>query len=376
MVTGRTIEYQPALDGLRAWAVLFVVLFHAAATSNLPRLAPGGFLGVSVFFTLSGFLVTTLLIRRSAAPDFNEIVRFWARRLRRLAPVAFVGVFMAVLAAPYFWPGMQAGDAVAGIVGYTNWNVIAHGEDELLRTIVGPLGPYWSLAIEEQFYLFLTGAVFLAWRTARPIRSLAIVVTVGWLLSLAVQIFTSGPQFRLEFGTVSRGGELLAGSGLALLLHVQPNLITNRARQLGVAGPVIAIGMVALVRTANYDPPWLLHGGYSAVSLASAVLVASLLTPGPLTSFLAIRPAVIIGRLSFSWYVVHWPLILILTADRTGLDRWPLLAVKLIVTCAAAALLHVAIEQPVRRLEVSPRVTLGVWGATGLSLVAASMILL
>ena len=98
----RTIEYRPALDGLRAYAVVAVVLYHAGATSNLAGLAPGGFLGVSVFFTLSGYLVTTLLIRKSSAPAGLSLGNFWARRLRRLAPVSIVVVAAAVVLSSRF----------------------------------------------------------------------------------------------------------------------------------------------------------------------------------------------------------------------------------------------------------------------------------
>jgi len=371
-VSARTIEYRPALDGLRAYAVVAVVLYHAGATSNLTRLAPGGFLGVSVFFTLSGYLVTTLLIRKSSAPAGLDLGQFWSRRLRRLAPVSIVVVAAAVVLSSRFWPGMQWTEAAAGLFGWSNWNVIVAGEDDLIRTIVGPLGPYWSLAVEEQFYVVLTVAVLAAWRTARPIRTLSIIVGLGWVASLLVQIFVSGPQYRLEFGTDSRGSELLAGCGLALLLHVRPTLTIRHAGRLAVAGPVAAALLVVLALTTDYDPPWLLRGGYAAISLVSAVLVASLLVPTPLTRALSARPTVAVGRLSYSWYVVHWPVILILTADRTGLDRWPLVGLKVAVSLGAAAALHVAIEQPVRRQTWPTGRTVLLWfGVSGAVLLVA-----
>lgn len=371
-MSARTIEYRPALDGLRAYAVVAVVLYHAGATSNLTRLAPGGFLGVSVFFTLSGYLVTTLLIRKSSAPAGLDLGQFWSRRLRRLAPVSIVVVAAAVVLSSRFWPGMQWTEAAAGLFGWSNWNVIVAGEDDLIRTIVGPLGPYWSLAVEEQFYVVLTVAVLAAWRTARPIRTLSIIVGLGWVASLLVQIFVSGPQYRLEFGTDSRGSELLAGCGLALLLHVRPTLTIRHAGRLAVAGPVAAALLVVLALTTDYDPPWLLRGGYAAISLVSAVLVASLLVPTPLTRALSARPTVAVGRLSYSWYVVHWPVILILTADRTGLDRWPLVGLKVAVSLGAAAALHVAIEQPVRRQTWPTGRTVLLWfGVSGAVLLVA-----
>ncbi len=131
---------------------------------------------------------------------------------------------------------MQASDAIAGIFGYTNWHVIWSGEDELLRTIVGPLGPYWSLAIEEQFYVLLTVAFVVCVRTARPVRSLTFVVVIGWFGSLLAQLLISGPQYRLEFGTDTRGSEILAGCGLAILLHCCPGVADRLRRWLPGAG--------------------------------------------------------------------------------------------------------------------------------------------
>ncbi len=375
-VSTRTIEYRPALDGLRAYAVVAVVLYHAGATSNLAGLAPGGFLGVSVFFTLSGYLVTTLLVRKSSSPTGFALGDFWARRLRRLAPVSIVVIVAAVLVSSRFWPGMQWTEAAAGLFGWSNWNVVLAGEDDLIRTIVGPLGPYWSLAVEEQFYVVLTIAVLVAWRTARPVRTLSIFVAIGWTSSLLVQILVSGPAYRLEFGTDSRGSELLAGCGLALMLHVRPTLTIRHSRQLAIAGPIAAAILLGLALTTDYDPPWLLHGGYAAVSLVSAALVAALLVPSPLTRALATRPTVAIGRLSYSWYVVHWPIILLLTEDRTGLDRWLLVGLKVAVSLAAAAALHLAVEQPIRAMTWSPARTGLLWLAVSCTTLAVALVVL
>lgn len=346
-------RYHPALDGLRAVAVICVVLFHAGATSGLPGLAPGGFIGVSVFFTLSGYLVTAVLLREIADSGGLDVRRFWARRLRRLAPASLTVVVGAVVLAPLFWSGFRWVDAAAGAFGYTNWHVIVSGEGQLLRTIVGPLGPFWSLAVEEQFYVLLTVAVLISVRTKQPVRTLSIVVGTGWIGSLLVQLFVSGPQFRLEFGTDARGTELLAGCGLALLLHVRPEALQRSAAWLMPAGIVGFVAMLVLASTTDYDPPWLLRGGSAAVSIVSAVLLASLLLPGPLTRLLARAPIVTVGQMSYSWYVIHWPVILIMTSDRTGIDGWPLLVVKVVASSVAAAVLHLAIEQPLRAKRTS-----------------------
>ena len=346
-------RYHPALDGLRAVAVICVVLFHAGATSAVSGLAPGGFIGVSVFFTLSGYLVTTVLLREIAHSGGLDVRRFWARRIRRLAPASLTVVAGAVVLAPLFWTGFRWADAAAGAFGYTNWYVIISGESQLLRTIVGPLGPFWSLAVEEQFYVLMTVAVLISIRTKRPVRTLSIMAAAGWVGSLLVQLLVSGPLYRLEFGTDSRGAELLAGCGLALVLHVRPEALRHSASWLVPAGIVGFVAMLALVATIDYDPPWLLRGGYAAVSVVSAVLVASLLLPGPLTWLLAQTPFVAVGQMSYSWYVIHWPIILMMTSDRMGIDGWPLLVAKVVASSLAAAVLHLAIEQPLRAKRTS-----------------------
>jgi peptidoglycan/LPS O-acetylase OafA/YrhL len=368
--------YVPALDGLRAIAVVMVMLFHAGATSGLPGLAPGGFIGVSVFFTISGFLVTTLLLRQGLATGSIDTVSFWSRRIKRLWPASLVVVLSAVLLAGRFWDGMRPSDAAAGVLGYTNWHVIISGRDALLRTIVGPLGPFWSLAIEEQFYVGLTIACVLAFRSARPVRVLGVIFAIGWLGSLATQLLVSGPQYWLEFSTLTRIGEILAGCALALLLDQRPQLLAGSTRWLAIAGPSALVVIVLLAATNDYDPPWLLHGGYSLVSILSAVLVMSLLAPSRVSTVLSRRPLVVVGVASYSLYLVHWPVMLILTPDRTGLDEWPLVALKLAVASLVAAVLHLVVEQPLRRQSVGHRNVFIAWAAACAGVIGLAVIVL
>src|SRR5690606_29799143 len=124
--------------------------------------------------------------------------------------------------------------------------------DALLRTIVGPLGPFWSLAIEEQFYVAVSIAVLLAARTARPVRTVGIVVVVGWCLSTMLQLVARWPQYRLEFGTDMKASELLAGCALAVLLTVRPELPERFAPALRPLGFAAIAIVVALAATTDY----------------------------------------------------------------------------------------------------------------------------
>lgn len=368
-------SHHASLDGMRAIAVTLVVLFHAGATSGRPGLFPGGFIGVSVFFTISGYLVTSILLRESAAAGWGagsiDVGRFWARRVKRLWPASLTVVAISVVLASTYWNGMQASDAIAGIFGYTNWHVIWSGEAELLRTIVGPLGPFWSLAIEEQFYVLLTVTFLACVRTSDPVRSITIVIVLGWFASLLAQLLIDGPQFRLEFSTLTRGSEILAGCGLAVLLHVRPDTADRFRRFSGPVGAIAIAAILIIAATNDYDPPWLLRGGYSALSLVSAALVLALLVPNRVTSALSWRPLAAVGVASYSIYLVHWPVILILTSDRVGFSGWGLVALKVAAAGAVAAVVHVAIEQPLRRARVANRTVASAW--IGASLMVAML---
>ena len=164
--SGRTIAYEPAIDGLRALSIGGVLLFHACATSSLTGWFRGGNLGVSVFFTLSGFLITTLLVTELDRDGRIGLRRFWTRRIRRLVPASLVVVTAVTVLSATSWFDLRRSDALAATWSVTNWHVIVGGQERLLQTIVGPLGPTWSLAVEEQFYVLLAIGVWLASRTA------------------------------------------------------------------------------------------------------------------------------------------------------------------------------------------------------------------
>ena len=174
------LEYEPALDGLRALAIAAVVLFHGFASSGFSGWVRGGGLGVSVFFTLSGFLISSLMLDQLAEGGRLALGTFWMHRIRRLVPAALAVLALVVLCGAAGWLSIRPGEVVAAAWSATNWHVIAGGQGNLLRTIVGPLGPTWSLAVEEHFYLLLAAAFFVMVRRNRsredPFRTLGYVV--------------------------------------------------------------------------------------------------------------------------------------------------------------------------------------------------------
>jgi peptidoglycan/LPS O-acetylase OafA/YrhL len=343
----RTLAYEPALDGLRGVSIAAVTLFHACATSSLAGWFRGGALGVSVFFTLSGFLITTVLLREAAVRRRVDLRRFWGRRIRRLAPASLAVVVAVVLLGRTALFDVGAREAAATVWSSTNWNVVAEGQRGLLRTIVGPLGPTWSLAVEEQFYVALAVVVAVCVRRSRPQRALAVVFAGVVCVSIGLANVVSDWHPRLEFGTDVRAAELAAGGLLALAVSRWGERI-RRGRMVDAIGLVALLGLAVLFLTADYTPPWLLRGGFAAVAVVSAAAIGGALAGGRTAALLATVPLVAVGRWSYSLYLVHWPVFLALTEARVGIDGWGLVVVKCAAATAIAFALHVVVEQPLR----------------------------
>ena len=407
---GRTIPYEPGLDGLRGISILAVMAFHACATSGLSGWFRGGNLGVSVFFTLSGFLITGILTTEIARDGRIDLGRFWTRRIRRLVPASLTVVLCVVVLTRAGLFEAHASDATAAIWSATNWHVIAAGQDQLLRTIVGPLGPTWSLAVEEQFYVVLAIGVALASRAERPDRLLVIGFGVMIAGSVVLANLVSDWPPRLEFGTDVRAGELATGGLLAIVARrttwpertalaaallrksapSQPGPASQASEpDSSVAGTlrpgrlVDAIGVVglaalaSLVLFADYSPPWLLRGGFVVVALVTAAIVVSIVGHGRVGAVLSIRWLVATGRWSYSLYLVHWPVFLALSADRMGFYGVPLVAAKFAVAGAIGVALHLVVEQPVRAAApTSPAFTASAWLATSAAVTAIALALL
>lgn len=351
------LGHQPALDGLRALAVTAVLLYHARF-----EFARGGFLGVSTFFTLSGFLITSLLLREWARHGAVDMRRFWTRRFRRLLPASWltIGLVLAMGTAG-IWSTDQLrslrGDVPWALVELVNWHFIA--QDRTYGAAFeapSPLEHYWSLAIEQQFYLVfpLVVAALLAAgarraRGRRTLRPLVVVLVITVIASAAAAgLVARSSTSTAYFATPTRLAELLIGALLAVVL-LQGLRLPGRARNLAVAAGLAGLaGSLVLWTTAGVPDQWLYPWGLLASAVCTAALVTGAVQGGPLTAAFSWAPVVFIGRISYGIYLLHWPVFLWLTPARTGMSQWPLFGLRMAVSTTAAVLMFRVIEHPVR----------------------------
>ncbi len=345
------LGYRPALDGLRAMAVLLVATVHVTyllVPEWAGRWLPGGFLGVDVFFVLSGFLITTLLLEEHHRTGSVSLRSFYARRALRLLPAVvvllLVHAVLATLANADL--GLEARTAGAVLLYVLNW-VIASG-----GSVASGLGHLWSLSIEEQFYLVWPVLLLVALGRRRPTAFLVGTALTGIVVSAGVRalLWLDGAGWEATYvRTDARADELLMGVLLAVAFRHGWRL-PHRWRHLGTGGLVV---LLACAATVPRESSWLyLGGGFTLVGLASVVLVAALLdAESPLTRAFSWRPAVCLGRASYSLYLWHVPVFAAVTDRFSSQPAGARLALGL-TGCAAATLAsyHV-VEMPVIRLR-------------------------
>ena len=352
LVNGGIVQrgHIPALDGLRALAVLGVLAFHD------DRL-PGGFLGVDLFFALSGLLITTLLIGEYERTGTIDLIGFWGRRLRRLLPavlallVVTVVVFRLV-ADTGEWIVART-DAPWAQFYVANWHLIASGNG-YWDAFAAPSAfeHLWSLAIEEQFYLVWPIVVWALLRRGGT-RSVAIVASSGAALSmLAMAIWYSADDpTRVYMGTDTRAFSLLAGALCAVPVIRQRVERFTAARPRGAfvaaLGAASTIGVMWVV--ASGSSGWLFRGGLGAHSIASALLAALVVAGLPAVErLLSVGWLVQIGRLSYSIYLWHWPVFILVSPQHVAVDRSVLTVIRLAITAALSIASYVVVEQPIR----------------------------
>ncbi|MCU1466859.1 MAG: hypothetical protein JWM72_2787 [Actinomycetia bacterium] len=343
-------RYEPALDGLRGLAVLAIIAFHLDYSW-----ARGAYLGVDLFFILSGFLITSLLIMEWRRSNNVALRAFWARRARRLLPallvlLVFVAVFTRLVIEPWNRAAVR-GDGIASLFYVANWRFIADKQGYFeLFSAASPLRHTWSLAIEEQFYLVWPLVVYGVMRATRgSLRALAAVSAAGIALSIVVMAVAYGPgdPLRAYYGTDARVHTILMGALLAILLSTWTPSAAARRRLL-VAGIAAFVVMMYAWHVATGTSSRYYHGGSAAYAVLACVVIAGALQPGVLRTALGFRPLAWIGRLSYGLYLFHWPLIVWLVPTRVHLHGLQLNALRLVLTFVAASLSFYLIEVPIR----------------------------
>jgi peptidoglycan/LPS O-acetylase OafA/YrhL len=349
-----------ALDGMRGIAVLLVMFFHF-------KLGPfrGGFVGVTVFFTLSGFLICSRTLSEVGRSGRFAVADFFERRVRRLAPAAIACILGVVICTSIFGTHEQhasvPGDAIAALANVANWRFLVHGTSYAdLFAAPSPLNHFWSLAIEEQFYLVFPVVVFLALRLPKRIRVAAVALIVSAALEWSAHEASAAGSFnRFYYGTDARMSELLVGVIAALALYYWRISVPRPAglQRFGVM-LVAAAGLATVVigaMTYRNGGASYQHGGAFLIALATAALIiGGLEGSNGIARLCSVRPLVYVGKISYGAYLYHWPIFAL-----SGKHWGPLHGTWLGLAQLASSLLLAAVsfrylEAPIQRRRFAP----------------------
>ena len=377
------LPYSPGLDGLRAFAVIAVLLYHAELAW-----IPGGFLGVEVFFVISGYLITALLLAEWRQRGRIDLKTFWLRRARRLLPALYVLLVVTLAFSVVFLPGEVAGlrgDVLAAFGYVTNWYLI-FGQESYFEAVGRPslLQHLWSLAVEEQFYLIwppilalglLIGATRLR---RRRVLMLALFGALASAVAMALLYAPGVDPSRIYYGTDTRATGLLCGAVLAFLWppgeQYRPLEASHRRlkfagrgrfrRRWGWTAPLLLdiLGFAALggllwfcLHLGEFQP-FLYMGGFALVGIATTATIMAVVYPYTFIGarLLGSAPLRWIGVRSYGIYLWHWPVFMVTRPDLdVPFDGLPLLALRLAATVILADLSYRYIETPIRHGALS-----------------------
>lgn len=352
-------RYIPSLDGLRALAVIAVILYHL----DLP-FAPGGLLGVTVFFVLSGYLITGLLMAEIEETGTVNLPQFWLRRVRRLFPaIVLVVVVVTALCVLFNHPLLTKlrPDVLPSLFWFQNWWYVFRGLsyfDSLGDP--SPLTHFWSLAIEEQFYLVWPIILLLVSRLGAGktlIRRGCLVLAVASALLMGVLYNPLEDPTRVYYGTDTRACSLLIGAWLALFWPGQAlteqgtrNVPASTINLLDVIGALALAGIVAMMALIDGFSGFMYHGGIVLNSVLTAVVIAVIVHPrSRLGKFASLRPFVWVGQRSYGIYLWHYPIILLMKPlNGSGAYQWWFVLAVIAVTFVVSALSYTFVENPIR----------------------------
>lgn len=365
----------PALNGIRGVAVALVLVGH----SGIPGVT-GGFIGVDIFFVLSGFLITSLLLDEIGRSGKLDLGSFWVRRARRLLPALLIMVLAVIAARMLFPPDAVSNlrnDATAAFLWVANWAFVSHETDYFSQGAPpSPLQHTWSLGVEEQYYLIwpvliAAVAVLLAAiarkrqktptvvAVRRAVLILAVLGTVGSAAE-AILMASDDSLNRVYFGTDTRAQALLIGAAAAALLVRDwtaimagvPLIHSRWVRWLAWGVPVAGVAVLAAItHVATGSATEFRNGLFIVVAVAAVSVIApvALEQNGPVAWVLSTPPLVALGVISYGVYLWHWPVFLVLNGERTDWSGLPLFAARCVVTLTLAVGSWWLIERPVRR---------------------------
>ncbi len=349
--SGSRTPHLPALDGLRGLALLGVLLFHANGA------LPGGYLGVDLFFVLSGFLITALLLAEERQTGRIALSAFWVRRARRLFPALLSLMPAIALYGRYFARSDELqvlrGQALATLAYIANWHTIFdHRSYWQLFAAPSPLEHTWSLSIEEQFYLVWPLVVVLVLRHGGRRALLAACLGLAALsMGAMLWLFTPENTTRAYLGTDTRMAGILAGAALATVLPLGATFRAETARKLDWLGGAALLVLGFLWARLRGENPWLYRGGFWLSELCVLVLIvcAACGQHSRVARVLSLRPFRLLGAISYGAYLWHWPVNVFVTAERAHAHGLGLYVLRFALTFATAIASYYLLEQPIRR---------------------------
>jgi peptidoglycan/LPS O-acetylase OafA/YrhL len=369
---GAELGYQPALDGLRGLALLAIAAYHAGV-----RGVPGAFLSVSTFFTLSGFLITTVTLAGHRRSGRVAVRAFYARRARRLLPAALLAITAIVVLTSLLGDSTQVArlraDAAASLAYVGNWRLVWAGDSYgAIFDTPSTFTHFWTLGIEEQFYLafplvmaLITGLASRARATLVAVLSVLVLGSTAW----SAHLLDGGAGLdRVYFGTDTRLSELLVGCLAAIAWERRGTALGPRgARAVRVAGAAALAVMLWSWHVADRTDGAFYRGGLVLYSCLTVLVILAAVQPeGPVRRALAWRPLLFVGTVSYGAYLFHWP-ILVWLRMRTPYPTWLQLAIGLAATLVLAGLSYHLVERPIRSGRWRFRLRIGVAGAAAVA---------